>query len=293
MNILGTGLSGLVGSRIVELLSPRHTFEDLSLETGIDITDYHVVNSRVEASKAAWVFHFAAYTDVQGAEKEKSKGHDSLAWKINVMATENIVAACKKTGKKIVYVDTDYAFDGKKKEQYTEEDTPHPLGWYATTKYEGAKRVLALGNQSLVIRIANPYRADPIGKKDFVHKMLERLQSKSPIVGATDQVFTPTYIDDIAGALDALIRADTHGLYHVVGSTALSPYEAGKLIAVVWRLPESLVQETTFAQFFSGRAAIPQYADLSNAKIQKLGVRMRTFEEGLREIKRIEYNRQA
>lgn len=100
MNILGTGLSGLVGSRIVELLAAQHTFEDLSLETGVDITDYRSVNSRIESSKAGWVFHFAAYTDVQGAEKEKSLGKESPAWKINVLATENIAQACKKTGKK-------------------------------------------------------------------------------------------------------------------------------------------------------------------------------------------------
>ncbi len=290
MNIIGTGLSGLVGSRIVELLSDD-TFEDLSLETGVDITDYNIVNSRIGKSPAAWVFHFAAYTDVQGAEKEKSLGKDSLAWKINVLATENIVAACKQTGKKIIYIDTDYAFDGSKKEPYTEEDTPHPLGWYAMTKYEGAKRVLALGDQSVVIRIANPYRANPIGKKDFLHKMLERMQSGQTIAGATDQLFVPTFIDDIAAALKALLKANATGLYHVVGSSSLSPYEAGRTIARVWGIDESLVTETTFAQFFSGRAAIPQYANLSNAKIHTLGIDMRTFEEGLREVKRMEYNK--
>ncbi len=293
MNILGTGLSGLVGSRIVELLAAQHTFEDLSLETGVDITDYRSVNSRIESSKAGWVFHFAAYTDVQGAEKEKSLGKESPAWKINVLATENIAQACKKTGKKLVYVDTDYAFDGKKKGQYTEEDEPHPLGWYGMTKFEGAKRVRALDNQSVIIRIANPYRARPVGKKDFVHKMLERLESGQPVVGAVDQLFVPTYIDDIAGALDALIRVNASGLFHVVGSSSLSPYEAARTIAKVWELPDHLIRKITFREFFKDRAPVPQYAALSNNKIRMLGVRMRTFEEGLREIKRIEYNRQV
>lgn len=287
MNIIGTGLSGLVGSRIVELLSIKNTFEDLSLETGIDITDYQAVNKRIEQSGAQWMFHFAAYTDVQGAEKERSLRQKSTAWKINVAATENIVAAVKKTGKHIVYIDTDYAFDGKKKE-YTEGDLPNPLGWYATTKYEGAKRVLTLGPQAVVIRIANPYRAKPVGKKDFVHKMIERLAAGQPIVGATDQLFVPTYIDDIATALITLITENAFGVYHVVGSTALSPFEAGMLIAKEWGFDDKLIQKTTFREFFSGRAPIPQYAALRNDKIRALGVRMRTFEEGLIEIKRLE-----
>lgn len=289
MKIIGTGLSGLVGSRVVELLSSTHAFEDLSLETGVDITDYPAVTKRMEESSATWLFHFAAYTDVQGAQKEKDLRENSVAWKINVGATENIIEVVKKTGKKMVYVDTDYAFDGTK-ESYTEEDEPHPLGWYAKTKYEGAKRVLTLGEKALVIRIANPYRAKPVGKKDFVHKMLERLEQKLPLSGATDQLFVPTYIDDIASALETLMSKNASGLYHVVGSTALSPYEAGKLIAKIWECDEGLVQKTTFAEFFKDRAPVPQYAALKNDKVQLLGVHMRTFEEGLREIRKIEYN---
>lgn len=285
MNILGTGLSGLVGSRVVELLSKNHRFEDLSLETGVDITKSDDVKARIEASPAAWIFHLAAYTNVQEAEKEKE-----TAWKINVEATENIVTVAKSTGKKVVYVDTDYAFDGKK-QSYSEEDIPNPLGWYAKTKYEGAKRVLALGENALVIRIANPYRANPVGKKDFVHKMLERLSNEQTLVGPTDQLFVPTFIDDIAIALEALIARNAHGLFHVVGSSALSPYDAALLVAKTWGFPETLVQKTTFAEFFKDRAPIPQYAALTNDKIRSLGVLMRTFPEGLQEVKRIEYNR--
>lgn len=284
MNILGTGLSGLVGSRVVELLTPDFSFENLSLETGVDITQKESVDAYLEKSQAPWVFHMAAYTDVQGAEKERMLGEKSAAWKVNVLATENIAENCKKLGKKLLYVDTDYAFDGKK-ESYTEEDEPHPLGWYATTKYEGAKRVLALGDLGLVIRISNPYRAHPIGKKDFVHKMLERLQAGSPVVGPTDQLFVPTFIDDIAYALKALIGAQAHGIYHVVGSTPCSPYDAAITIADVFGCDKTLVQKTTFAEMFAQRAPTPQYAVLKNEKIKALGVGMRTFSEGLAEVK--------
>jgi dTDP-4-dehydrorhamnose reductase len=280
MKILGTGLSGLVGSRVVKLMTPDFSFEDLSLETGVDITDKESVNGFFTKSAAPWVFHMAAYTDVQGAEKERAQGEHSAAWKVNVLATEHIAENCKKLGKKLLYIDTDYAFDGTK-QSYTEDDTPHPLGWYATTKSEGAKRVLALGSQGLVIRISNPYRANPVGKKDFVHKMLERLQSGQGITGATDQLFVPTFIDDIAEALRALLKVNASGIYHVVSSPALSPYDAGVTIAGVFGYDKKLVQKKPFAEMFAGRAQVPQYAALKNDKIQSLGVIMHSFPEGI------------
>lgn len=287
MNIIGTGLSGLVGSRVVELLSPAFSFENLSLETGIDITDKKNIDTYLGASDAPWVFHMAAYTDVQGAEKERVRGENSVAWKVNVLATEHIAQNCKQLGKKLLYIDTDYAFDGTKK-SYNEDDAPNPLGWYAKTKSEGAKRVLALGNQGLVIRISNPYRAHPIGKKDFVHKMLERLMENQTITGATDQLFTPTFIDDIAGALQRLIAGNAHGIYHVVSAPPISPYDAGLVIADVFGFDRKLVRQTTFAEMFANRAPAPQNASLKNDKIQSLGVYMHTFKEGVALVKKQE-----
>jgi dTDP-4-dehydrorhamnose reductase len=281
MNILGTGLSGLVGSRVVELLASSHTFTNLSLETGVDITDHNAVKSAIADSSASWVFHLAAYTNVQGAELERDLGRESLAWKVNVKATENIIEAARMHHKKVVYVDTDYAFDGTKK-SYSESDTPSPLGWYAKTKSEGAKRVLALGENGLVVRIANPYRANPVGKTDFVHKMLERLTKNSGISAPADQLFVPTFIDDIAVALNALLEANAYGVYHVVGSTALSPYDAALAIATEFNCDTKQITKTSFAQYFADRAPTPQYAALANDKIQALGVTMHTFADGLK-----------
>lgn len=288
MKILGTGLSGLVGSRVMELMSLwGYTFDNLSLETGVDITQKASVEKYFTHSDAPWVFHMAAYTDVQGAEKERLLGQASAAWKVNVAATENIVENCQKTGKRILYIDTDYAFDGKKLE-YTEDDTPNPLGWYAKTKYEGAKRVLAMGEKGLVIRIANPYRAHPVGKKDFVHKMLERLMSGQKITAPADQLFAPTFIDDIAYALQVLLQKNSYGIYHVVGSDPLSPYNAALVISDIFGCDKTLIDSTKFADMFRDRAPAPQWAALKNDKISKLGVRMSTFKDGVLEVKKQE-----
>lgn len=287
MNILGTGLSGLVGSRVVALMQPDFQFENLSLDKGVDITNKEQVDSYFSKSDAPWVFHMAAFTDVQEAEKERSYKEESTAWKVNVTATGNIADNCKKLGKKLLYIDTDYAFDGKKR-VYSEDDPPSPLGWYGITKNEGAKRVLALGDSGLVIRISNPYRAHPVGKTDFVHKMLEKLQAGEPVMGATDQLFAPTFIDDIATSLRALVKVNASGIYHVVSSPALSPFDAALSIADIFRFDRSLVKKVTFAEMISGRAPIPQYAALKNDKIKSLGVHMHSFQEGITWVKKQE-----
>jgi len=287
MKIIGTGLSGLVGSRIVELL-PQHTFTNFSLENGVDITDKASITTRItEDHESMWVLHLAAYTNVQGAEAEREKKEESAAWKVNVEATQNIVDACTLTGKKLLYIDTDYAFDGIK-DTYTEEDTPHPLSWYAITKSEGAKRVLSMGENSIVLRISNPYRANPIGKKDFVHKMLEYMKSDKPIIAPQDQVFVPTFIDDIATAIDILVTKGSHGIFHVVGSQALSPFDAALSLAHLYGIDASHITPTKFASYFEGKAPVPQRALLLNDKIRSLGVVMHGFDDGIRIMKKQE-----
>lgn len=284
MNIIGTGLSGLVGSRVTELLSPQYSFENLSLETGVDIKNEDVVAARIGDSPASWVFHFAAKTDVDGCEKEKDLGVDSDAWQINVVATESVVAACKRTGKRLLYISTDFVFDGTGV-HYSEEDTPNPQSWYARTKFEGELRVKNLREAGLIIRIAFPYRAVNSGKKDFLHRMLDCLALGRTLEAPTDQLFVPTFIDDIAAAIRLLVGKAASGIYHVVGTEALSPFEAGKKIAKTFGYDEQLVKPIEFAAFYAGRASRPFHAVLSNAKIAKFGFAMSTFDEGLAKIR--------
>lgn len=284
MNILGTGLSGLVGTRIVELLSQFYTFQDLSLTTGVDIRDKDVVTRKIKESDAPWVFHFAAVTDVDGSEEEKALGVKSKSWLVNVEATKNIVGACRENGKRLLYLSTDFVFDGTK-DIYTENDTPNPQGWYAVTKYEAEKYVSSLKEQGLIVRIAFPYCATNPTKKDFLHRMLEEIKSSHSISAPTDQIITPTLIDDIAHALRNLVNGNAGGIYHVVGSDALSPFQAGQKLANLLGYPEDAVKPTTFARFYQHRSLRPFHAHLSNDKITKFGIHMSTFVEGLGKIK--------
>lgn len=285
MKILGTGLTGLVGSRIVELLSPQYEFENISRGTGVDITDFNSVMTAVKASSASYILHLAAKANVDGCEEDKVLGKDGEAWKINVVGSENIIKAALATGKKVIYISTDFVFDGTKplSESYSEGDTPNPLNWYAQTKFEGEKLMSFLGEGGLIVRIAYPYRAD-FAKNDFVRGMLSAIKDGKTLKGVTNHIFCPTLIDDIAVAIDALIQNSASGVYHVVGSQALSPFDASEIIAKIFG-QNLLIEKTTREEFFAGRAQRPYNLQLKNDKISQLNVKMRTFEEGIQEVK--------
>lgn len=284
MKILGTGLDGLVGSRIVELLRNKYEFENLSISTGVDITNRDVILERIKNSKAPIVLHLAAKTNVDGCELDKELGEKGDAWKINVLGTQNVVDGCLKGNKKIIYISTDFVFDGTK-EVYIEEDIPNPINWYAKTKYAGEKIIQNAKIPWIIVRIASPYRAK-FEKLDFVRAILKRLKEGLPVAAVVDHIFTPTYIDDIAFAIDGLIENNLQGIFHVVGSQSLTPYEASLLIAKEFRLDSSKIIKTTRTEFFNNRAPRSFQLVLKNDKIGKLGIKMRTFEEGIREIKK-------
>ena len=283
MKILGTGLTGLVGSRIVELLRDKYEFENLSRSSGVDITSKNQILEKIKNSDAQIVLHLAAKTDVDGCEKDKALGQEGEAWKINVDGTRNIADACWKAKKKLIHISTDFVFDGTK-DIYFEEDAPNPINWYAKTKYEGEKIVQKLECPWNIIRIAYPYRAN-FAKPDFFRAILNRLEENERVTAVTDHIFTPTYIDDIAFALDVLINSNSQGIFHIVGNQNLTPFNAANLIADKFKLDKSKINKTTRSKFFNNRAPRPFQLALRNDKIAKLGVRMRTFEEGIEEIR--------
>jgi dTDP-4-dehydrorhamnose reductase len=300
IKILATGLTGLVGSRFTELLDEVYEFKHISLTNGIDILDKNTIYDKVLSSDANIVIHMAAKTNVDGCENDKERDKEILsfksteekenawreektAWAVNVFGTQNVVKACQETNKKIIYISTDFVFDGTKR-SYLEEDKPDPINWYAKTKYEGEKLIQNSGLDYIIARIAYPYRA-LFERSDFVRGLIYKLDKREKLSMVTDHVMVPTFIDDIVNALDILIRTEQKGIFHVVGSQKLSPYEAALAIAREFDLDESVISKTTRREYFAGKAPRPFCLYLKNDKIGKLGIEMSTFNKGLKEIK--------
>lgn len=280
--IIGTGLSGLVGSRVVELLSSSYSFTDLSWQSSVDIRDRRAVFKRIGESGASSVFHFAAKTDVDGCENESSKGKESEAWQINVVGTKHVAEACKLYNKQLLYISTDFVFDGDHA-PYSETDIPHPINFYGRTKFEGEQVVLQTIENPIIVRISFPYRKSFDQKKDLIRSVAEKINAGEEQQAITDQYIVPTFIDDIAYSLELLIKQRESGIFHVVGSQAVTPYELFEKIGFSLRIGPRLVPVAREA-YYQGRAKRPYKSILKNDKITRLGAHLLTVDEGLAKI---------
>ncbi|HUD44589.1 MAG TPA: NAD(P)-dependent oxidoreductase [Patescibacteria group bacterium] len=284
MKILGFGLNGMVGTRVVEVLKNSYEFENVSRSTGVDITNREQVLNKISSSDANFIFNLAAKTNVDGCEKDKSLGEEGEAWKINVDGVKNLVSACEKSGKKLLHISTDFVFGGGNDpaDGYVESDTMNPVNWYGTTKAKADEIISQSKIPFLILRPAFPYTFLQ-SEKHFVAAMYSRLVNKQPIAGITDERFTPTWIDDIAAAIDILLRKNETGIYHV-GGNSITPYDAALTIAKVFGFDQSLISSITRKEYFAGKAERPSNTALNSGKITKLGLSLMSFEEGIQKV---------
>ncbi len=288
--IIGTGLTGLVGSRIVELLKDKFEFIDFSLDTGVNILDIASLETAFELNKdAVAVLHLAAFTDTNGAWEQKDD-KSGLCYQLNVEGTRNILNLAQKYNQYLIYFSTDFVFDGAKNTPYLETDTPNPIEWYGETKYLGEKVVLDSGYDNYNIsRITYPYRTDFEPKVDIIRKVLTKLKNNEQVKMFSDQICTYTFIDDIAQALAYFLDNKTNGIYHLVGSSSHSPYDMCLKIAEVFGLDKSLISASSLEEYIKSQPSDsrPWQKTLitSNQKATALGLKFKTLVEGLEEIK--------
>lgn len=289
--IIGTGLSGLVGSRIVELLKDKFEFIDFSMDTGINILDNDNLSKAFELNKdAIAVIHMAAFTDTNAAWEQRGD-KSGICYQLNVQGTQNILDLVKKYNQYLIYISTDFIFDGTKSTPYTESDPPSPIEWYGETKYLGEKVILDSGYKNYNIsRITYPYRAKFDNKVDIIRKVLTKLQSNEEVKMFSDQICTYTFIDDIATALGYFLENKVTGTYHLVGSSSHSPYEMCLEVAKVFGLNQELISASSLDEYIKSQpeGSRPWQKTLitSNQKAVSLGLKFKTLIEGLEEIKK-------
>jgi len=288
--IIGTGLSGLVGSRIVELLKDKFEFVDFSLDSGVNILDKENLSMAFEKNKdAIAVLHLAAFTDTNAAWEQRGD-KTGICYQLNVVGTQNILGLAQKYNQYLIYISTDFVFDGSKTTPFTETDTPNPIEWYGETKYLGEKVITDSGYTNYNIsRITYPYRAKFDAKIDIIRKVLTKLKNGEEVKMFSDQICTYTFIDDIALALGYFLENKNTGIYHLVGSSSHSPYEMCLEIAKVFGLDQNLVKPSSLEDYIKTQPAgsRPWQKTLitSNQKATTLGLKFKTLTEGLEKIK--------
>jgi len=280
--ILVTGVEGLLGARIFELakddvVGTYHNPCDIAGNLlRMDITNRKSVFDTVKSYKPEFIIHCAALTDVDMCEIEKEK-----AWDINVNGTKNIADACKAINAKMVYISTDYIFDGKKG-MYQEDDQPNPLSYYAKTKLAGEYEVRKL--EAFIIARTSVIYGN--GKNNFASWVMQSLKDNLNINVVKDQFNSPTLNTNLAEALLEMCKKDLNGIYNCSGSERISRFNFAKKIADIFELDERLINSIKTEQL-KQKAKRPIDSSLDISKIRKeIKIKMLDVKEGLTRMKK-------
>jgi len=229
MKILITGISGMLGVDLYQILRdgyeidgldikdfPSTPFSSPSVHKG-DITNLHELKAVFLELNPDFVIHMAAYTDVDGCERDPAR-----AYKVNALGTQNVCLASQDLHIPVMYIGTDFVFDGKKNHPYTELDEPHPLNVYGKSKLAGENYVRSFLERYFIVRTSWLY-----GRygKNFVETILKLASQKRELRVVNDQVGSPTYTKDLAQETKKLLSGSSYGIYHITNSGSCSWYE--------------------------------------------------------------------
>lgn len=209
MKVLVTGVKGQLGYDVVNELTKRgHTAVGVDVEE-MDITDSKAVDSVIKSTSPDAVIHCAAWTAVDLAEDEDKQEKVRL---VNAVGTENIAKVCKELDCKMIYISTDYVFDGTGTRPWEPDDERNPLNVYGQTKYEGELAVEKYLSKYYIVRIAWVFG---VNGKNFIKTMLNLGKTHDKLTVVNDQIGTPTYTYDLARLLVDMAETDKYGRYHV------------------------------------------------------------------------------
>jgi dTDP-4-dehydrorhamnose reductase len=259
--ILVTGGSGQLGiellprlSKLGPVLSPGHLELDLTSDATIE---------RIIACRPTHVIHAAAATDVERCELEPAWAHA-----VNADGTRRVAEACKAVGAWLLYVSTDYVFDGTKRTPYVEADPPAPLNVYGRSKLAGEVHMQAIVARWAIVRTAWVY--GHVGRS-FVATILQRLQAGARLTVVTDQVGSPTYAADLAEGIMRLVEGECTGILHLTNSGSCSWFTLAQAIACEVGVDPTYIAPIT-SEKLALRARRPAYSVLANAAWKALGL---------------------
>ena len=247
MKALITGAPGRIGRSLLNY-KPQNMDIELLLDpetkqlTGYpwyrsDITNYDKTVMAITCAAPDVVIHLAAITDVEKCEREPERTH-----KVNGDGAGNVAKSCRECGAKMVFVSTDYIFDGVSG-PYSENDRPNPINVYGLSKLEGEHKALADVDNLLIIRISVPFGKRIEGSDhNFISWLIEQLQEGNTIHIADDQFTTPAYLEEFSHVLWTLVNKDISGILHYGASDRLSRYKMALDVCQIMGFPKKLVK---------------------------------------------------
>lgn len=274
MKVLVWGAQGMLGKDLVPTLASKHQVFPRDIEDG-DITDLNWVQKEIAALGPEVVINAAAYTNVDGCESNKE-----LAFSVNAEGPKNIAFGCAASKARMIHLSTDYVFDGTSLRPYREEDTPHPLNVYGSSKLLGEQYIQKTLRDHLIIRTEWLFGHHG---KNFVETILQKAGRREDLKVVNDQRGSPTFTKDLSWAISCLLEKGARGILHVTNSGSCTWYELARRI-----LQEKRIHDISLTSLSSAKLARPAQRPANSVldcqKLEQLlGQEMRPWEEALHE----------
>ena len=271
MKVFVTGVGGQLGHDVLNELKKRGhecVGSDIteSAEIKLDITDKDAVKVTLSQVEPDAVIHCAAWTAVDAAEDEENK---AMVYAVNVTGTKNIAEACKKLGCKMLYISTDYVFNGQGTEPWQANCKDFdPLNYYGQTKLEGEFAVAETLEKFFIVRIAWVFG---LNGKNFIKTMINVGKTHDTVRVVNDQIGTPTYTYDLAWLLVDMVETEKYGYYHATNEGGyISWYDFCCEIYTQYGLTTKVIPVTT-AEYGLSKAARPFNSRLDKSKLIEAG----------------------
>ena len=254
--ILVTGANGMLGKDLCPILEQNNYTVIKTNSQIMDITDFEMTNKVISDQKPDIIIHCAAYTNVDKAQEDFE-----TAKQINSTGTENLAQICSTKDIPILYISTDYVFDGTKQTPYTPDDEPNPINNYGLTKYYGEQAIQKFCKKYYIIRTSWLYG---IHGKNFVETMLS-LAAKPELKVVNDQIGCPTWTVDLSNGIIKLLKNEIYGIYHICSSGETTWYGFAKEIFNQCKLEVNL--KPCITEEFPRPTKRPKYSVMDNANI--------------------------
>ncbi len=295
MRILITGANGLLGQHLVKLLiettghtviatgrgASRLPFEtsDLFEYFPLDITDGIAVNEFLHSHEPGVIIHAAAIT-----QPDECQLHPVQCWNVNVTATRFLTDAAKRINARFIYISTDFVFDGLNG-PYKETDDTGPVNYYGSSKLAAEKSVMEPGLSWAIVRTVLVFGNILVGtRSNVISWVKENLVGGKAIKVVSDQLRTPTYVEDLAKGILLVLEKDKPGIFHIAGPDEMSPYDMAVATADYLQLDKSLMTEVNASTFTQPAQRPLKTGFVIDKAKNELGYQPRHFNEALKKM---------
>ncbi len=287
MHIVITGVKGRVGGKLAGLLAPEHAITGVDLLAddstvapilGLDLADPAAVEALADL-KPDLVIHPAAWTDVDGCARDPER-----AMVVNAYGTKHVALACQRVGAPLLHISTNEVFDGRQRFPYREYDRANPINPYGASKWTAEQIVRELLPRHYIVRLSWLIAH---GGTNFLQKILARAAEGGPLRVVINELAAPTYNDDFAAAVAALLKTGHYGTYHLVNEGHTSRWGLARFALDEAGYAGVPIERIVLADY-PRPSTVPEYGVLQNSAAAHLGIKLRPWPEAVRAFLRQE-----